>query len=87
MNAITSKQITKLENEIKAKDAQINSLKLLEGKLQGKDETIAKLNDLLSQLKVDAKIEHSDDNHQHVDLLKKTIDELTAKNIELEALT
>jgi Na+/phosphate symporter len=39
-----NKEISELKTEIKAKDVQINNLKLKEGELNGKQEMIASLN-------------------------------------------
>ena len=39
-----NREITELKNEIKAKDYEINNLKLKEGQLDGRDDTIAALN-------------------------------------------
>lgn len=47
INAITNEKTTKireLEAQLKAKDIQINDLKIFEGELKGKDKTIAILN-------------------------------------------
>ena len=44
-----NKEISELKTEIKAKDVQINNLKLKEGELNGKQEMIASLNARISE--------------------------------------
>jgi hypothetical protein len=54
--------------------------------LEGKDETIAALNRNIDKLQheLDA-LSHHDDYHNQENPLQKVVDQLTAKNLELEA--
>ncbi len=81
-----NKEISELKNEIKAKETDIDKLKQKEGSLEGKDETIAALNRNIDKLQheLDA-LSHRDDYHNQVNPLQKVVDQLTAKNLELEA--
>jgi chaperonin GroEL (HSP60 family) len=67
----------------KAKDAQINDLKLKEGELRGKDEVIALLNQNIENIKKQLDAHHECNNHENP--LQKVVNELTAKNLELQA--
>ncbi len=69
---------------MKAKDTQINNLKLKEGELKGKDEVIATLNRNLDKLQqqLDTLYESFNQNNP----LKSIVDNLTAQNLEVEAL-
>ena len=54
-----------------------------EGELRGKDETIASLNHNIEHLK--KQLDALRECHNHENPLQKVVDELTAKNLELQA--
>ena len=93
IKAITSeknKEISKLEgeikdlkNDLKAKDSQVNNLKLKEGELKGKDEVIATLNRNIE--KIQQQLDALRECHNHENHLQSVVDSLTAKNLDLEA--
>ena len=66
-----------------AKDVLINNLKLKEGELKGKDDLIAALNRNIDKLQ--HQLDARNDCHIHDNPLQTTVDDLTAKNIELKA--
>ena len=72
-----------LRNDIKSKDAQINELKLKEGELKGKDEVITSLNRNIEDLK--HQLDGLRECHNHKNPLQSFVDELTARNLELQA--
>ncbi len=61
-----NKEISELKSEMKEKDSQIMALKIKEGLLEGRDETIAALNRNVESLQhqLDA-LTHRDNCHQH----------------------
>ena len=61
---------------MKAKDGQINNLKLKEGELKGKDEVIATLNRNLDKLQ--QQIDALHDCYNHNNPLQSIVDNLTA---------
>jgi predicted RNase H-like nuclease (RuvC/YqgF family) len=65
-----------------AKDAQIKELTLKEGELRGKDEVITLLNRNIETLK--QQIDALRECHNHENPLQRVVDELTAKNLELQ---
>jgi Na+/phosphate symporter len=81
-----NKEISELKTEIKAKDVQINNLKLKEGELNGKQEMIASLNARINeqQQSLDA-LAHRGDCHNQENPLQAIVDNMAAKNLELEA--
>jgi prefoldin subunit 5 len=56
---------------------------LKEGELRGKDEVIALLNHNIENLK--KQLDALRECHNHENPLQKVVDELTAKNLELQA--
>ena len=79
----------KLENELKdlkcdlkAKDEQLIKLSIKEGELNGKDQVIATLNSNIE--KMQHQLDSRRDCHIHDNPLQRVVDELIAKNIELE---
>jgi hypothetical protein len=77
--------ILAIQNEratVAAKDAQINELKLKEGQLIGKDEVIIQLNRNIELLK--QQLDALRECHNHENPLQSVVDELTAKNLELQ---
>jgi hypothetical protein len=56
---------------------------LKEGELRGKDEVIASLNHNIENLK--KQLDALRECHNHENPLQKVVDELTAKNLELQA--
>jgi peptidoglycan hydrolase CwlO-like protein len=70
-----------LRNDLKAKDAQINELKLKEGELRGKDEVITSLNRNIEDLK--HQLDGLRECQNHKNPLQSVVDDLTAKNLEL----
>jgi spore maturation protein CgeB len=77
--------ILAIQNEratVAAKDAQIKELTLKEGELRGKDEVITLLNRNIETLK--QQIDAFHECHNHENPLQRVVDELTAKNLELQ---
>ena len=90
IKAITQKnekEIAELKQDLKAKDVQIYDLKQKEGKLQGKDDMISQLTVNIEKLQQQLALAHHGGCHEkeeEVNPLQSIVDDLKAKNIELE---